>query len=99
MKFEEVEKQQEDNMFKMKKLKEELEVAHIVKEQNLADKMGYIFHNNWYPDDVSSCLIECLLSMKWRLLFIHAGRNIAFNYICISLLISVVIGAQNDSSI
>ena len=46
MKFEEVEKQQEDNMFKMKKLKEELEVAHIVKEQNLADKMGYIFHNN-----------------------------------------------------
>lgn len=30
----------------MKKLKEELEVAHIVKEQNLADKMGYIFRNN-----------------------------------------------------
>ena len=46
VKFEEVEKQQEDNMFKMRKLKEELEGAHIVKEQNLADKMGYIFHHN-----------------------------------------------------
>ena len=28
--------------YKIKKLKEELEVAHIVKEQNLAEKMKYI---------------------------------------------------------
>jgi len=31
--------------FKVKRLKEELEVAHIIKEQNLADKMKYIM--NW----------------------------------------------------
>ena len=31
--------------YKVKRLKEELEVAHIIKEQNLADKMKYIM--NW----------------------------------------------------
>jgi hypothetical protein len=31
--------------YKVKRLKEELEVAHILKEQNLADKMKYIM--NW----------------------------------------------------
>jgi hypothetical protein len=31
--------------YKLKRMREELEVAHILKEQNLADKMKYIM--NW----------------------------------------------------
>lgn len=39
---ENIEKWKEDYEYKIKKLKEELEVAHIVKEQNLEDKFNYI---------------------------------------------------------
>lgn len=40
--FKESEKERANYEFKIKKLKEELEVAHIIKEQNLADKVNYI---------------------------------------------------------
>lgn len=63
---ENIEKWKEDYEYKIKKLKEELEVAHIVKEQNLEDKFNYILgwklwsHKGLFKPEINCVLIDNL---------------------------------------